>query len=477
MLEASEWRHGTYSLTPLHPYNNPMKTIRCKFAISFLMLVLLVVSSVAVQAQKRSDKDFTKAEEAFQKQDYLQSITLFGKVISRYPDHVAAYRRRAEAFMELKDYNSAVADYTKAIEIAPNDADLYAGRAAAHRLMGNLQAALQDLDAALLLDKKEKKNEKLLNYRAELNVQLKNYPQALIDYQLLADLQPNEGRYIQLRREVLSKVSEEDLAGMIELGVLNMASSGIGGLPTPTADDQKTAEVRKFITENKFATLEDGRRYYYQLSARNDFPVGKKTVLLSLLREKILTDVYGEHPYMEDIEAMKRLVETENWINPEGKKRYFQLINDSRYWFTGGVQRGDTYYFYKVMKGRYSSKYKMQMFAVVNNASNLVLNSEVVIAEDSTGTRTIEIPVAENKGYMWVTSKTDKLRGITNTTNSNLEFEATGNIARFNSSAKNIIPPQQYDKFIKPNGAELNDAIKATLNYLILEYPKMFVLR
>jgi len=454
-----------------------MKTICHQFVVTLLMLALSMHIPAVVDAQKRTDKDFNKAEEAFQKQDYVQAITLFGKVISRYPDHVAAYQKRAEAFVEIKDYNSAVADYTKAIEINPNNPDLYAGRAAAHRALGNLQAALQDLDAALLLDKKEQKNEKLLNYRAELNMQQKNYAQALIDYQELANLNPSDGRYIQLRREALAKVSEEDLAGMIELGVLNLASSGLSGLPTPTADDQKTIEVRKFIAETKFATVEEGRKYYTLLAARNDFPVGKKTVLLSLLREKILTDVFGEHPYMEDIEAMKRLVETENWINPEGKKRYFQLINDSRYWFTGGLQRGDTYYFYKVMKGRYSSKYKMQVFAVVNNASNLVLNSEVVVTEDSTGTRIIEIPAAENKGYMWVTSKTDKLRGVTNMNNSNLTFEAIGNIARFNSSAKSVVTPQQFDKFIKPNGAELNDAIKATLNYLILEYSKMFVLR
>jgi len=454
-----------------------MKTICHQFVVTLLMLALSMHIPAVVDAQKRTDKDFNKAEEAFQKQDYVQAITLFGKVISRYPDHVAAYQKRAEAFVEIKDYNSAVADYTKAIEINPNNPDLYAGRAAAHRALGNLQAALQDLDAALLLDKKEQKNEKLLNYRAELNMQQKNYAQALIDYQELANLNPSDGRYIQLRREALAKVSEEDLAGMIELGVLNLASSGLSGLPTPTADDQKTIEVRKFIAETKFATVEEGRKYYTLLAARNDFPVGKKTVLLSLLREKILTDVFGEHPYMEDIEAMKRLVETENWINPEGKKRYFQLINDSRYWFTGGLQRGDTYYFYKVMKGRYSSKYKMQVFAVVNNASNLVLNSEVAVTEDSTGTRIIEIPAAENKGYMWVTSKTDKLRGVTNMNNSNLTFEAIGNIARFNSSAKSVVTPQQFDKFIKPNGAELNDAIKAALNYLILEYSKMFVLR
>jgi tetratricopeptide (TPR) repeat protein len=454
-----------------------MKTICHQFVVTLLMLALSMHIPAVVDAQKRTDKDFNKAEEAFQKQDYVQAITLFGKVISRYPDHVAAYQKRAEAFAELKDYNSAVADYTKAIEINPNNPDLYAGRAAAYRALGNLQAALQDLDAALLLDKKEQKNEKLLNYRAELNMQQKNYAQALMDYQELANLNPNDGRYMQLRRETLAKVSEEDLAGMIELGVLNLASSGLSGLPTPTADDQKTIEVRKFIAETKFATVEEGRKYYTLLAARNDFPVGKKTVLLSLLREKILTDVFGEHPYMEDIEAMKRLVETENWINPEGKKRYFQLINDSRYWFTGGLQRGDTYYFYKVMKGRYSSKYKMQVFAVVNNASNLVLNSEVAVTEDSTGTRIIEIPAAENKGYMWVTSKTDKLRGVTNMNNSHLTFEAIGNIARFNSSAKSVVTPQQFDKFIKPNGAELNDAIKATLNYLILEYSKMFVLR
>lgn len=457
-----------------------------KFSLHFFALLPLLVwciSIAAAQTQKRTDKDFISAEKAFQQENYSQAITLLGKVINRYPDHIAAYRLRAEAFVAIKDYNSAIADYTKAIEIAPTDADLYTGRAAAHRAAGNLKAALQDLDAALLLDKKSsqepKKNdkEKLLNYRVEMNLQLGNYADALLDLQALEEINPNEERYAQSRREVLGKVSEEDLAGLTELGKLTIASAGVGGLPTPVADDQNTMEVRKYINEHKFASINEGRNYYNQIAARNDFAKGKKTVLLSLLREKILTDVFGEHPYMEDIEAMKKLVETENWINPEGKNRYFKLINDSRYWFTGGVQRGDTYYFYKVMRSRNSSKYRMQMFAVINNASNLVLNSEVVVSEDSTGTRIIEVPAAENKGYMWVTSKTDKLRAATNAENANLQFEGAGNIARFAASAKNIVPPQQYEAFIRPKGTDINDAIKATLNYLILEYPRMFVLR
>lgn len=453
-----------------------MKTFRRKLLQPLIaaFIFFCIGASATLRAQGRIEKDFINAETAFKKEDYTQAITLLGKVISQRPDHLAAYRMRAEAFMALKDYNSAVADYTKAIEINPNDANLYAGRAEAYRLMGDLKAALRDLDAALLLDKKETKNERLLNYRAELNMQTQNYAQALLDYEALAELQPDEARYLQARREAFEKLSEEDLAGLMELGRIKVASFGLGGLPTPVADDQNTIEVRKYITEHKFASISEGKNYYYQLLARNDFARGKKAALLSLLREKILTDVFGEHPYMEDIEAMKRLVETEDWINPEGKKRYFQLINDSRYWFTGGVQRGDVYYFYKVMRGRYSTKYRMQMFAVVNNASNLVLNSEVAVTEDSLGNRIIEIPAAENKGYMWVTSKTDKLRGITDKDNNNLQFETLGNMARFGNSAKGIIPPQQYDKFIKPNGTDLNAAIKAALNYLILEYPKMF---
>ncbi|MCS7017865.1 MAG: tetratricopeptide repeat protein [Cytophagales bacterium] len=456
-----------------------MKTLHYKPVLTFVLLLFFGCVGIlpTLQAQKRADKDFSNAETAFKKEDYTHAITLLGKVISRHPDHLAAYQMRAESFIAIKDYNSAIADYTKAIEINPNDANLYAGRARAYRLAGNLQAALKDLDAALLLDKKENRNKDLLNHRAELNMQTHNYAAALLDYQELADLYPEEPRYLQARREALEKVSEEELTGLIELGSIRLASFGAGGLPTPIADDKNTVEVRKFIAEHTFTTLQEGRNYYYQLLARNDFAKGKKTVLLSLLREKILTDIFGQHPYMEDIEAMKRLVETEDWINPEGKKRYFQLINDSRYWFTGGVQRGDIYYFYKVMRSRYSSKYKMQMFAVVNNASNLVLNGEVLVSEDSLGNRIVEVPAVENKGYMWVTSKTDKLRGITNLQNSNLQFEPVGNINRFNSSAKGIVASQQYDKFIQPNGTDLNAAIKATLNYLILEYPKMFVMR
>ncbi|WP_448519944.1 tetratricopeptide repeat protein [Rhodoflexus sp.] len=450
----------------------------------FLSLIVLLFGSIAnfTQAQKRIEKDFINAENAFNNANYTQSITLLGKVISRHADHLAAYKLRAQAFAAINDYNSAIADYTKAIEITPNDPNLYIGRSEAYRALGNMKAALEDLDAAILLENnsiKEIKNdkEKLLNQRAVMHMQAGNYASALADYVTLSEIDPANGQYMKARREAFDKVGQEELVGMIELGQINLAASGMGGLPGPVADDQNTIEVRKYISEHKFASLNEGRNYYYQLLARKDFATGKKTVLLSQLREKILIDIFGEHPYMEDIEAMKRLVETENWINPEGKKRYFQLINDSRYWFTGGVQRGDTYYFYKVMRSRNSSKYKMQMFAVVNNASNLVLNSEVVVQEDSTGTRTIEIPAAENKGYMWQTSKTDKLRSIGSAESNSLQFETAGNLSRFSSSAKTLIPQQQFESFIKPKGTDLNDAIKATLNYLILEYPKMFVLR
>ncbi|MCS6967342.1 MAG: tetratricopeptide repeat protein [Cytophagales bacterium] len=448
---------------------------------AFLAVLAFFTWVTPLQAQKRTDKDFTKAQEAFQKKDYPLAITLLGKVIVRYPDHVAAYRLRAESFYAIKDYQSAINDYTKAIEIAPNDADLYIGRAEAYRAMGNLNAALQDLDAAILLDKqmkskKQEEKEKLLNYRGRLNLQAGNYANALIDYQTLSEMYPNNSNYLDTTKLLFEKVEKEELAGLIELGKVTL--SGSPGGVTPSADDQKTTQIRNYIKEHKFSSIEEGRSYYQQLIARTDLPKGKKTVLLSLLREKILFDVFGEHPYLEEIEAMKRLVETENWINPEGKQRYFQLINNSRYWFTGGVQRGDTYYFYKVMKSRYATnKYRMQMFAVVNNASNLVLNGEVVVDEDTTGRRVIEVPAVENKGYMWVTSKTDKLRGITTLENNNIQFESAGNLARFASSSAGLVAPQQYENCIKPQGPDLNDAIKATLNYLILEYSKMFVLR
>jgi hypothetical protein len=237
-------------------------------------------------------------------------------------------------------------------------------------------------------------------------------------------------------------------------------------------DDQKVIREREIISQTKFATVAEGRRYYDQLNARTDFVPSKKRVLLGLVREKVLRDVYVD-PHLEDVEQMKKLVETESWINPEGRKHYFNTINDSKYWFSGGVQRDDAYVYYRVTKSKFKPRYFLHMYAVRNNESNLVYNSDIAVTEDSLGRR-VDLFAAQNRGYMWQVSKTDLLRATANAQNGNLTYTPEGNMQRFSEATfKNRLGKAEYDKLVIPRGEGLNPAIRATVHYLITDYARV----
>jgi len=68
-------------------------------------------------------------------------------------------------------------------------------------------------------------------------------------------------------------------------------------------------------------------------------------------------------------------------------------------------------------------------------------------------------------------SKTDFIRSTTNLKNTDLMYTAEGNMQKYSDSAfKGQLPKAQYDKFITPENEQLNAAIRATLQYLIIDY-------
>jgi hypothetical protein len=439
--------------------------------IAIYLLLLCLVPAAWAQLP---DKNYDLALKALEKNQYADAVTAFGKVLEKQPEHLMALYYRSQALAKLTSYTEAINDLDKIIGIMPTNASFYEARAKVRLQSNNVNAAIDDYDAVTILDVE---NETALITRADLLVQQERYTEAYENYFMAALLNPQNVEAVQGRVKLSSLLKPEDKSVIISNNPM-IAASGIGDMPVPgpVPDDQNTLLEKQYIREHKFLTIEEGRRYYNTINSRSDFAPGKKNVLLSMIREKILTDVYGEHPYMEDIEQMKKFVESESWINPEGRKRYFSLINDSRFWFTGGVQRGGTYFFYKVMKSKASTnKYRLQMFAVINNQSNLVFNSDVLINEDSAGVqREVLVYAAENKGYMWATSKTDFVKSSINLQNGQVEYQPQGGISRFRD-ANHGLSQDQYNRLTKPASVnELNDNIKATLNLLILEYPNLF---
>jgi tetratricopeptide (TPR) repeat protein len=436
-------------------------------AVLWLAVCLIFISYVSLG--QSADRDLQAGRKAYNEKRYAAAITALGRVIGRQPDHVAARYLRAKSLMALAAPADALKDWDRLVNLMPNNGEYYFERGQAHLKRNDRQRAVADFDMASLANPL---NAAYALEKAKLYTQLGQNIEAAEGYQMAVDLDPTSGAAIEGRRTSLNQLTDEDRLALIETNS-RVAAASFGRLEAkPVPDDQKVIREREIISQTKFATVAEGRRYYDQLNARTDFVPSKKRVLLGLVREKVLRDVYVD-PHLEDVEQMKKLVETESWINPEGRKHYFNTINDSKYWFSGGVQRDDAYVYYRVTKSKFKPRYFLHMYAVRNNESNLVYNSDIAVTEDSLGRR-VDLFAAQNRGYMWQVSKTDLLRATANAQNGNLTYTPEGNMQRFSEATfKNRLGKAEYDKLVIPRGEGLNPAIRATVHYLITDYARV----
>lgn len=439
-----------------------MKLTKKIIGIFFLFFVF----SFFVQAQT---KEYEAGRKAFQSQNFKDAITQMGKVLSKNPSHIMARYYRSLSYSAMHLYNEALTDLDEALKIMPTNADFYYQRALIHKAKNNKEQAISDLSSAIILDDKQ------ANYfleRAELYSSLEQYGEASLDFARAKMLKPDDADLANKFKLAFNQASSEEKEELAQ--VAGLSASGIGDKPTASniPDDNNTIAERKNIIERKFKSIEEGKAYYNSLRMKQGFASGKKNMLLGLLRVKVLKDVFGENPFAEEIENMKYYIDTETWLGAEGKKYYFDLTSDSKYWFSNGIQRKNIYYFYRAMRYKNSEKYRLQVFAVVNNESNLVMSGEVRIKEDSVQ-RTIVVPHAQNKGYMWAVSSSNFLEAKMDLASNQMTFNAVGNMSSFEDSNHGM-SQEQYTKLITPANELLRSNIKATLNYLILQYPKAF---
>lgn len=73
----------------------------------------------------------------------------FSLAIQKDPKYAEAYSNRAVTYMQLKKFNKAEEDLRKAKELAPDSASVRYNYASLHSLNGNVDLALDEIDAAL----------------------------------------------------------------------------------------------------------------------------------------------------------------------------------------------------------------------------------------------------------------------------------------------------------------------------------------
>ena len=438
--------------------------------ITFILFFFFCVTFAFAQ---KADKDYEAGKKAYETQNYKGAISSLGKTISKNPNHVMARYYRGLSYSEMKLYKDGLADLNEVIKLIPNNADFYYQRAMIKKKQGNKEQAISDLDNAIILDEKQP------NYYSErgmLHASNKANSEAAHDFAQAQLLNPSDESVREGFKTAFEKITKDERDELAMVSGLTASGFGGGDKPvvkaTAIPDDKNTLSEKAFLAQKTFKNMEEGKQYYFQLKSKQGFASGKKNGLLAMVRAKVLKDVYGAEPFAEQIEDMKYYVDMENWLSPEGKKYYFDMVNDSKYWFSNGIQRKNVYYFYKAMRNKNSEKYRLQVFAVINNESNLVLSSEIRIKEDSIK-RTIIIPQAVNKGYMWQTSNTNVLETNVDLATNQITFTGLGSLSGTEDKAHGIAQ-DKYNQLVTPVDKSAKASMKVAMNYLIAMYPQLF---
>jgi hypothetical protein len=135
------------------------------------------------------------------------------------------------------------------------------------------------------------------------------------------------------------------------------------------------------------------------------------------------------------------------------------------------VERKKVTYFFEV-KSRGNNKYDVDIKAVVKGSANLVMSSVLTVTDKQSANGTVEVKVLQsvNEGYRWIPSGTSFVKGIYNTRNSSMSFEASGAMANLSDSNHGYTQAQLVQQLTPPK-YDVGYVIKATVAYLILQYP------
>ncbi len=422
------------------------------------------------------DEAYKKGRESYNKKQYTSAVTSLDEVLKADQQNVMALFYRGVSHYYLKNYEQAVSDLDKAIELYPIRADFYYYRSLARKEMKDLSMAYADLSNAIALDEKqaiyfyeratiglELGKSNFAAEKAETEQITVTNAQVLMDADKASTLNANQ-------YTAFAKATRGELRGKLSNSEVELMPLAATSKPIP--DDQKTIDIKKYITDHKFVSLDEGRQYYQELFSTT-LPAGKKPMILGMLRSKVMKDVYGDALYQEDLDAMNQLLNRETWLLPEGRNYYFNVMQNSRYSFSGGVQRGKVYYFYKVNKPKNSDKYRILMYGVYNNESNLVYDSYLTYSEDSVK-KTIQVFASLKDGYRWNVNTDNYVQyEAPKTATAPAKFTTKGVLVEMANDNKHGLTKEKYNKAIKPTTDSSVAEMKATLNYVILEYVKL----
>jgi tetratricopeptide (TPR) repeat protein len=163
--------------------------------LSALLLVAVPAAGASVQRAEQASvaeaKDwFDRATKHFSQQQYDQAHAAYSKAIELYPDFTQAYVGRANASAKLGRREQAIEDLDRALVLDRRNLTAYNNRGMLYLNAEKYDRAVADFSKAISF---EQNNPTYHLNRASAYYRLKEYDKAVVDYRIAAAADPKNG--------------------------------------------------------------------------------------------------------------------------------------------------------------------------------------------------------------------------------------------------------------------------------------------
>jgi tetratricopeptide (TPR) repeat protein len=184
---------------------------------NFLFFILLIASAGFVHAQQKTDEQ-SKGNLYFSEKDYQAAADCYSKVIAENKRDKSVlsviYFYRAECYRFLNQYEKSLKDYTKAISLNPQYRDAYWNRALLSEVNNNFTGAIADYrKVSTLIPQTDTTNQSILYANlAEVQARRQNIDSALTADSISLVFSPHYSRAYYMRGELHRELKNDPQA-------------------------------------------------------------------------------------------------------------------------------------------------------------------------------------------------------------------------------------------------------------------------
>jgi tetratricopeptide (TPR) repeat protein len=151
---------------------------------------------------------FAEAQKDARQIDWLNGLNELSQNAAAHASDPRSWINRAEYLMEGQQFGAAIQDFSRALLVNPGNTDALTGRAFALLQTGDLTRAMQDCDEAIVVNATPRAH----SVRADIWLGLKNYDQAIADYETAARFDDKVAEAYELRAASYQAANETEKA-------------------------------------------------------------------------------------------------------------------------------------------------------------------------------------------------------------------------------------------------------------------------